>query len=224
MPKKNDKEMLECKVVKRHGTDKGNKSIYVDVNDLEFENENDIPYEIKEIKNNDYRYLSNYANNNSSINPNNYTQYIKDNDYDLEYIQGVDFSSNSILTGQEESNNEAISQIPIDDYSIKRLMETLENHKHERTEKIIYTKILKILMSQLVEKTKKNNRTAAFVKIANANNTRLLVFAEKKIKLLEKLIQNPRPIKILESEVKNVTPEPIPSTNLLQSVALLGNK
>lgn len=214
-------KVVECKVVSKRNVNKNNKSIYVDPDDLVF----DMPYEIKEIKSNDYddyKYLSNYTNNNSSINPNNYTQYIKDNDYDLEYIQGIDFNNESLFTGQEESNNDAISRIPVDDFSIKRLMETIENHKHERTEKIIYTKILKILMSQLVEKTKRNNRTAAFIKIANANNTKLLVFAEKKIKLLEKLIQNPRPIKILESEVKNVGVVVPQSTNLLQSVAALG--
>lgn len=150
--------------------------------------------------------INDYLNTvHSNINTKNYSTFLKKDDYDLEALQNVDFSISEVINpGSNFNNDVAIAQIPVDEYSIKQIMQLLDNYKDKRDGKLSYIRILKILISSIHHKFKKTTKTIDLLKQHNVINTKIILDVTKKIRLLEKMINNPQPLKLTEGEIKNV--------------------
>lgn len=247
MPKKS--EVLECKV--KPGK-KSRKVVYDDdssSSDESYDNaieiddrETGASYEVEKIRRRrsgknrlDNYYISNSNNNNvvikdylnsiySNVNANNYSNYIKGDNFDLEALRTIDFSNPNIIIDGTQSNNVAIAQIPVDEFTKKRLMQTLDNYKSNGG-KYDYIRILKILMSSMHYRIKKNTTTINLLKQTNVRHTKILLEVTKKIRLLEKMISNPQPMKLLEVDVRGKSEqfENVPTKNLIQAVSELNS-
>lgn len=238
MPKKT--QVLECKV---KPSKKSRKIVYEEDsssdehynNGIEIEDkETGAAYEVEKIKHVVRRNNGNNGNNYiikdylntiyNNVNTNNYSNFIKGDNFDLEALRTIDFTNPNMIVSSNENNNIAISQIPIDDFSVKRLMQVLDNYKN-KSGKYDYIRILKILMSGIHYRIKKNSSTINLLKQINVRHTKILLEVTKKIRLLEKMISNPQPMKLLEIDIKNISNnyENVPTINLIEAVSQLNN-